>query len=62
MFDLIMSVSGPQWLTEVPAVYVWNALLTSDYSKAAAISVILLVLVALVIVPYLVYVTRAEKR
>jgi glucose/mannose transport system permease protein len=62
MFDLIMSVSGGQWLTEVPAVYVWQSLLTSDYAKAAAISVILLVLVAMVIVPYLVYVSRTERR
>jgi glucose/mannose transport system permease protein len=62
MFDLIMSVSGAQWLTEVPAVYVWQSLLTSDYAKAAAVSVILLVLVAIVIVPYLIYTTRAERR
>ena len=62
MFDLIMSVSGAQWLTEVPAVYVWQALLTSDYSKAAAISIILLLLVAVVIVPYLIYTNRQEKR
>ena len=50
-------VSGAQWLTEVPAVYVWQALLTSDYAKAAAISIILLLLVAIVIVPYLIYTT-----
>ncbi|WP_422771075.1 carbohydrate ABC transporter permease [Plantactinospora sp. WMMC1484] len=62
MFDLIMSVSGAQWLTEVPAVYVWQALLTSDYAKAAAISVILLLIVAVVVVPYLRHVNRAEKR
>jgi glucose/mannose transport system permease protein len=62
MFDLIMSVSGAQWLTEVPAVYVWQALLTSDYAKAAAISIILLLLVAIVIVPYLIYTNRQEKR
>ena len=61
MFDLIMSVSGPQWLTEVPAIYVWQALLTSDYAKSAAISIILLLIVALVIVPYLIYTNRAEK-
>ena len=61
MFDLIMSVSGPQWLTEVPAIYVWQTLLTSDYAKAAAISIVLLVLVALVIIPYLIYTNRAEK-
>ena len=61
MFDLIMSVSGPQWLTEVPAIYVWQTLLTSDYAKAAAISIILLLLVAVVIVPYLIYTNRQEK-
>ncbi|HLL66121.1 MAG TPA: sugar ABC transporter permease [Micromonosporaceae bacterium] len=62
MFDLIMSVSGAQWLTEVPAVYVWQTLLTSDYAKAAAISIILLLLVAIVIVPYLIHTTRVERR
>jgi glucose/mannose transport system permease protein len=62
MFDLIMSVSGAQWITEVPSVYVWQTLLTSDYAKAAAISIILLLLVAIVIVPYLVYNNRVERR
>jgi glucose/mannose transport system permease protein len=62
MFDLIMSVSGPQWITEVPAVYVWQTLLTSDYAKAAAISIVLLLLVAIVIVPYLIYNNRVERR
>ncbi|MEU2610270.1 sugar ABC transporter permease [Micromonospora sp. NPDC007271] len=62
MFDLIMSVSGAQWITEVPAVYVWQTLLTSDYAKAAAISVVLLLLIAVVIVPYLIYNNRVERR
>ena len=62
MFDLIMSVSGPQYITEVPSVYVWQTLLTSDQAKAAAISVFLLLVVALVIVPYLIHINRAEKR
>ncbi len=62
MFDLIMSVSGPQWLTEVPSVYVWQTLLTYDYAKAAAIAVFLLLVVAVVIVPYLIHVNRAGKR
>jgi glucose/mannose transport system permease protein len=62
MFDLIMSVSGAQWITEVPAVYVWQTLLTSDYAKAAAISIVLLLLVAIVIIPYLVYNNRVERR
>jgi glucose/mannose transport system permease protein len=62
MFDLIMSVSGPQYITEVPSVYVWQTLLTSDQAKAAAISIFLLLVVAAVIVPYLIYINRAEKR
>jgi glucose/mannose transport system permease protein len=62
MFDLIMSVSGPQYLTEVPSTYIWQMLLTNDQAKAAAIAVFLLLVVAVVIVPYLVYVNRAEKR
>ncbi len=62
MFDLIMSISGAQWITEVPAVYVWQTLLTGDYAKAAAISIVLLLLVAIVIVPYLVYNNRVERR
>jgi glucose/mannose transport system permease protein len=62
MFDLIMSVSGAQYVTEVPAVYVWQTLLTSDYAKSAAISIILLLLVAVVIVPYLIWTNRQEQR
>jgi glucose/mannose transport system permease protein len=62
MFDLIMSVSGPQWITEVPSVYVWQTLLTSDYAKAAAISIILLLLIAVVTVPYLIHTIRSERR
>jgi glucose/mannose transport system permease protein len=62
MFDLIMSVSGPQYITEVPSVYVWQTLLTSDQAKAAAISIFLLLIVAVVIVPYLIYINRTEKR
>ena len=61
MFDLIMSISGAQWITEVPAVYVWQTLLTSDYAKAASISIILLLFVAVLIVPYLVM-TRRERQ
>jgi glucose/mannose transport system permease protein len=62
MFDLIMSVSGPQYLTEVPSTYIWQMLLTNDQAKAAAIAVFLLLVVAVVIVPYLIYINRAEKR
>ncbi|NED94496.1 sugar ABC transporter permease [Phytoactinopolyspora alkaliphila] len=62
MFDLIMAVSGAQFLTEVPAVYMWQSLLTNDYAKAAAIAIVLLVVVAVLVVPYLVQNARAERQ
>jgi glucose/mannose transport system permease protein len=61
VFDLIMAMTGPGYITEVPAVYVWNALLTSDYAKAAAIAILLLVAVAAIIVPYLIFTIRRER-
>ncbi len=62
MFDLIMAVSGAQYLTEVPAVYMWQALLTNDYAKGAAIAIVLLVIVAVLVVPYLAQNTRTERQ
>lgn len=61
VFDLIMSMTGTTYISEVPAIYVWNMLVTSNYAKAAAIATTLLVIVALVIVPYLIVTIRREK-
>jgi glucose/mannose transport system permease protein len=54
-------VSGAQFVTEVPAVYMWQTLLSSDYAKAAAIAIVLLVIVAVLVIPYLVQNARAER-
>lgn len=62
VFDLIMSVSGAIYQTEVPATYMWTTLLAYDYAKAAAIATVLLAVVAVVVVPYLVYTVRTERR
>jgi glucose/mannose transport system permease protein len=62
VFDLIMAVSGPIYLTEVPATYMWTTLLSFNYAKAAAIATILLVVVAVLVIPYLVYNRRVEQR
>lgn len=62
VFDLIMSVSGAIYQTEVPATYMWTTLLAYDYAKAAAIAAVLLAVVAVVVVPYLVYTVRTERR
>lgn len=62
VFDLIMSMTGTTYLSEVPAIYVWNMLVSSDYAKAAAIATALLLAVVVVIVPYLIITIRRERR
>ena len=62
VFDLIMSMTGTVFLTEVPSVYIWNTLITSDYAKAATIATVLLLAVAVVVIPYLIYTIRREKQ
>lgn len=62
-FDLIMSISKPaNYQTKVPAVDMYVFKSSFDYANSAAVGAILLVIVALVIVPYLIYSNRSEKR
>ena len=61
-FDLIMSISKPaNYQTKVPAVDMYLFKSSFDYANAAAVGTILLVLVALVVVPYLVRTNRKER-
>ncbi|NNU27445.1 carbohydrate ABC transporter permease [Isoptericola sediminis] len=62
-FDLIMSISKPaNYQTKVPAVDMYVFKSSFNYADAAAVGTILLVIVALVVVPYLVRTHQAEKR
>jgi glucose/mannose transport system permease protein len=61
-FDLIMSISKPaNYQTKVPAVDMYVFKSSFDYANAAAVGSILLIIVAVVIVPYLVRTNRQEK-
>ncbi|GAA3922079.1 carbohydrate ABC transporter permease [Microbacterium invictum] len=62
VFDLIMSITGAIYQTEVPHTYMWIALTSNDYAKSAAIATVLLALVCVFIIPYLVHLARSEKR
>ncbi|WP_417563942.1 carbohydrate ABC transporter permease [Microbacterium sp.] len=62
VFDLIMAITGPVYITEVPATYMWVALTGGEYGKASAIATILLLLVCVFIVPYLIHTARAERK
>jgi glucose/mannose transport system permease protein len=61
VFDLIMAVAGKQLPLDVPAIYMYQT--TFDgyfYWRGAAISIILLVSVATLIIPYLWFTLRGE--
>ena len=63
VFDLIMSISKPaNYQTKVPAIDIFILKSQYDYANAAAIATVLLVIVAVLIVPYLVRVGREGKR
>lgn len=61
VFDLIMAITKSIYQTEVPATYMWVALTSNDYAKAATIATVLLLFVAVLIIPYLIHTARAEK-
>jgi glucose/mannose transport system permease protein len=63
VFDLIVAIGGKQIVTEVPAVYMWVLIYDArDYAKGAAIATLLLIGISVLIVPYLVFTIRQERR
>jgi glucose/mannose transport system permease protein len=61
IFDLIVSISQNNIALDVPAVYMWRTTFDgNNYGKGAAIGILMLITVAVLIVPYLVYSMRSE--
>lgn len=61
-FDLIMAITDQRtYSTKVPAIGMYNAMTDNDYSNAAAIGTILLVIVAIFVIPYLIHDSKAGK-
>jgi glucose/mannose transport system permease protein len=63
IFDLVVSMTGPgpAFATDVPAFYMWDTTFRgNNFAEGAAIATILLVMVAILIVPYLIHTTRTE--
>ncbi|AOZ73008.1 sugar ABC transporter permease [Boudabousia tangfeifanii] len=62
-FDLIMSITDQRtYSTKVPAIDMFNAMTDNDYSNAAAIGTILLVIVAIFVVPYLIHDSKESAK
>ena len=63
VFDLIVAIGGKQFITQTPAVYMWILIFDArDYAKGAAIATILLVGISFLVIPYMIYTVRAERR
>jgi glucose/mannose transport system permease protein len=63
VFDLVVAVSFKQYRTETPAVYMWVTTFdATNFGKGAAIASILLIVTAVIVVPYLVSVYKGENR
>jgi glucose/mannose transport system permease protein len=62
VFDLIYGISGKGYVTKVLAIYMWQVIFDfQNYAKGAAIAVVILILIAVVVIPYLIYVNKTEE-
>jgi glucose/mannose transport system permease protein len=65
IFDLVfaMTGSGPAFSTDVPGIFMYETTFRGNrFAEGAAIAVVMLAMVAVVITPYLIQTTRAERR
>jgi glucose/mannose transport system permease protein len=61
IFDLIVAISQNNIALDVPGVYMWRTTFDgNNYGQGAAIGIFMLVTVALLIIPYMVYSMRTE--
>jgi glucose/mannose transport system permease protein len=64
IFDLVSAMTpdgGPGFATDVPALYMWKTVFQANrYAEGAAIAIIMLVMVATLIIPYLINSVRTE--
>ena len=62
VFDLVVAVTDAHFYpTQVPAVVMYNYMGSGDYANASTVGIILLLVIAVFIVPYLIHVAREDK-
>ncbi len=63
IYDLVVAMTGPGigFSTDVPAFYMWDTTFRgSHFARGSAIAMVLLILVAVLIIPYLIWTTKTE--
>jgi glucose/mannose transport system permease protein len=62
VFDLIFGIATKSYVTKVLAIYMWQTIFDfQNYAKGAAIAILILVMIAVAVIPYLIYVNKTEE-
>jgi glucose/mannose transport system permease protein len=62
VFDLIYGIASKSYVTKVLAIYMWQVIFDfQNYAKGSAIAMIILIIIAAVVIPYLRYVNKSEE-
>jgi glucose/mannose transport system permease protein len=62
VFDLIFGIATKSYVTKVLAIYMWQTIFDfQNYAKGAAIAIIILLMIAVAVIPYLIYVNKTEE-
>jgi glucose/mannose transport system permease protein len=61
IFDLIVAIGSKDLRLDVPGIYMWTTTFDgTNYGQGAAIGILMLVSVAILVIPYLIYSMRTE--
>jgi glucose/mannose transport system permease protein len=62
VFDLIFGIATKSYVTKVLAIYMWQVIFDfQNFAAGAAIAIVILLMIALAVVPYLLYVNKTEE-
>ena len=62
VFDLIYGIATKSYVTKVLAIYMWQVIFDfQNFAKGSAIAIVILVMIAVVVIPYLRYVNKTEE-
>jgi glucose/mannose transport system permease protein len=63
IFDLVVAIGSKDLRLDVPGIYMWTTTFDgTNYAQGAAIGILMLISVAVLVIPYLVYSMRTEAK
>jgi len=62
VFDLIFGIATKSYVTKVLAIYMWQVIFDfQNFAAGAAIAIVILLMIAVAVIPYLIYVNKTEE-